>query len=230
MKKIYILFILFSFSLGIQAQLLNSSLDLHLAYGLADYKGSKIVNSDGFMHPSLYVNYQTVQTYSLKGIYDFDWTIDISAAFNLTTAKDWAYPEYNLYEGSTTMVYEFVPAIMIHTPFRNEGWFNRIKLYALAGPSMGISMVQPLVPLVDISSSRTSEEEGSTEKSSDFLFGLNSNLGLEIYLNQSFGLLFSCTYNISRISSSLYTDSYIQRFSVNAGVILKFKYDKQFYR
>lgn len=229
MNRIIISFVLFSFSVSIQAQLLESKLNLNLGVGLSGFTGGELVHSDGFIHPSLYANFQSVYDLSLKATADLGRILDVSMVMDRCRASDWSFPEYDLYESSTAEIYILSPAIVVHTPFREEGFFNRVKLFAEFGPAGGISLFKSTEPLFEISPI-DGLNGGTVEKSTDLLMGLESGAGMDVFANQNLGFFVSCNYSVSWMDSRVFTDRTIQRFGITTGVILNLISDKHLYR
>lgn len=227
-SKLSLILLFIFFSMASQAQIINNKLNISLGLSAGYFQSQEIVKQGNFSSPSLFANYKQIFGYTLKCMKDYNTRLSYGLSSDLQFADVWESSEYSDFNGSSIQLISFSPIVRFKSMFREEGLFNRLQAYIELGPNFGISYLTLTNPVFDIRDN--SGYLTGPMKSSDLFLGLKSNLGIDYSLNQSIGFYLYYSIDVNRVSSKLYSDQFLIRSCLNAGLLLKLKKNKYFYR
>ncbi len=227
MKKLFIILVLALQEFSLESQIIDNKIDLCAGFGVGKFRGSSIINDNGFVAPSLYANFKNLYPASLKGILMKKRFFDLGASLNIAAASGWETESYTDYSNSRILIFGLNPLVRIHNPAKDYGLLNRVKFFIETGPEIGFSKLSLANPLFDIhgNDNPVSQPDGSN----DLFYGLKSSAGIEVSVNQTLGTYIRYSYGYFSVSSKLYADTSFSDQNIEAGVVFKLRKNKRFF-
>ena len=235
MSKRYLILLTFIISSGfvkpVFAQFVDNKLNLYVSYGLDKTFGSKSVNENSFIIPSLFANYKAAGIFTTKCLYDISPRVSLGLKYKYNKFNTWDSEQTNIYlfDNSLSVISSFAPVIQIGTKFKESGIYNKVSLSASLAPSYNLINVN-----LDESSFYNVNEGLFSDFNEQLLQSKNNSIGLDIHLqieyaiSQQLGFYFESGLTILKpVNSILYIDKMIYSIDVNVGLIIKMVIDKQ---
>lgn len=227
MNKIVLLIFLGIIYFNLSGQILENKLNIYLGYEIGQFPGKAFVNDANFISPSLFSNYKDVSGISFKGMIRSCQYISPGISLNYMRASNWETTQYEDYKDSKFSIFSFSPVIQIHNKYSESGFSNRFRIFVEFGPTIGITKLFLKYPIFYIENENDAVE--GPLKRSDFFYGLKAGFGMELILNQAFGIYFENSVNRNWVSSKLYNDRHFTGFHLGLGLIVRLRKDKRFY-
>ncbi len=227
MRKITIVIIGFLLSPVVHAQLIDNKLNIYSSYSFGNFMGSKTINEDNYIAPSLYPNFNSVSGFSLKVVMNSKDYLSFGMNYDYQFADQWNLSDYSDFKDAEIHLHSVTPLVRIHNKFNDKGILNRLQFFLECGPTIGISSLNFSQPLFEIQPNENNISPPMSDH--NFFGGLKGTIGMECSFTQRLGLFFSYSYDMDWVSSKLHSDNLMKCSTVNVGLVLKFNKNKYFY-
>lgn len=227
MRKLAIITISLLLSSLVNAQLIDNKLNIYVGASYGGFMGPETTNENNYISPSLYSNYNSLVGFSIKGVANIKDYLSYGLEYNFLRASDWTSLHYSTFDKSKVNLHSITPLVRFHNKHADTGVFNKLKMFAECGPTIGISNLSLSKAIFEIQTSKNNTSPPMSENT--FFAGLKGTVGLEYSIMQGGGLFLSYSYGADWVTSKLYNDNLLKQSSLNVGFIFKFKKNKYFY-
>lgn len=226
MKKIIIICILCFLGINSYSQLLEDKTNLYLGYQGGKYLGSELFNDYGTIAPSFYSNFRIANGVLLKGMTKISDHISTGLSISVLNASNWQNKNYSSYLNATSTVINFMPIFQYHTAFKQNGLYNRLKLYGEVSPVIGLSMVSlpsSIFHVVD-----PNNETSPIFKSNEMIYGFRLGVGSRYAFTNDYGLFMEMSINQVYLTYHPYVDTKYTLSTITFGMYFNLSKVKRF--
>lgn len=213
----------------VQAQYINNKLNVHFSYIQILASQDSLLRQDNFTTPSLFNNMNTRLSSSLKVTYTVLPFLAVGAGTDVSNYRNWNYKDYLLYKDSEIKEVSFYPVLEFQPAKAAKGFLNTFTPKLQISPMIGSMKTVLSHPPYSIHS-QLPHNPDEISSSSKVFKGIKASLGFEMILHPNIGC--SAAYGMKRMwlsSSSLYADTSVKQFFVEAGLYFRFIKNKRFY-
>lgn len=226
-KTIYLTLAFLFTSLFTRAQLIDNSIDVWIAPSMGTFGGNTLASDGAFTSPSFYSNFSNGIGIQVQASYKWKPFLSAGIFYDFLLADNWSSPTATTFENSQLLLHTFAPLLKVHSPWKESGLFNRLRLNANVGPSLGWSQASTDNVVFTVNG------PGNTiffpESSNDMFYGARAGIGVEYSVFQFLGVVANYTYETNWVDSYLYTDKNFTRSQIVMGVVFKLKKKKDLY-
>ncbi len=227
MHKHLFTLLLIVFFVPANAQLIDSRVNIYSGYSAGSFPGSETVTEGQFISPSLYSNFNDLSGYRLKGLYRLKPFLSTGLEINYHQGSGWHSSSSLLYRDSELEIFAASTVFQFHTTFKETGILNRIKPFVEISPTLGFSALTLANPVFEIHG--FDHLASSPTSSTDFIYGVKGNIGLEVSVNRFMGSFISWSYQHIGVESILYNDNSFSVSQFEIGLFFKLLKNRRFY-
>ncbi len=227
--KIIVILLIFGFNgtNSVSAQHIPNKLNIYASLLNGTSSDASNFNSNGFITPSLFSNFNQNIGFQLSGSYHIkSW---IAPVFHISWihAGKWTHNESNIYENASEIQTFIAPGIRIYTPKALLGFFNSVAFYTEIAAGAGQSNLSLENPIMRI---ENGENVDFPLNESNLYTGLQARIGATIDIDHTIGLHVNYTLARNQINASLFNDTRFSRSYLEIGINIKLLKSKNYYK
>jgi len=225
MKKIITICILYVCGIEGYSQLLEDRINFYIGYQSGFYTGNELFNDHGTIAPSFYSNLTSNNGLVVKDVYNLSPNLGVGFKLGFLTSTNWKSNKYVSYNGSKSATINLQPVIQIHSKFRENGLYNRLKVYGEISPVIGFSLVSVKNNLFFTSDS---EIKNNTFTSNNLIYGLEAGVGCEYAFTNKTGVFINLSLQEGFIKTPFFLDNRYTLSCINVGFRINISKVKRF--
>ncbi len=213
---------------NLKAQFIENKVTLHVDLIAGSFSGESMVKDNGFMMPSLFSNYAGSYGFVIGGTYRFNTYLSAGLSMSNQWAGSWEYAKYSEYSESKNYQLFVSPLLRLHTPAKDLGLLNRVRIFLEVAPGIGISRLTLEDPLLLVIPGDAVSED--LLKESSVFYGVKATTGVKFVINPRTGLLLGYSIQTNGTNDNLlFPDKKFSANYIKLGVFFRFNEDKRFF-
>ena len=226
MKRIIFTFMICLLSRMGQAQIFEDQSILRVGYQSGLFFGNESFNSRGLIAPSFYANFKTAEGIVVTQTNRLTDRISLGVGVGYLSVQDWQSPHHSSYNDSKVTMLSLQPVFQYHTPYRETGICNRLRLYGELAPVIGYetdNLSNYPFEIVGIGYKKYVFQE-----SKKITLGYQATLGSVFALTNTFGLFLNIHFQESFTNSPYFIDTHYSVLGVSVGTCITLSKIKRF--